>query len=83
MPIPVTLPTQLFCYTGFTVSLSSIFTPLMIFLNIFALLKMLNLAFFPAVTEAACDLELDATVASLSLWELSLFSGLSTGSLIW
>lgn len=44
--IPVTLPTQLFCYTGFTVSLPSIFTPFLIFLNMFALLKTLHLAFF-------------------------------------
>lgn len=49
MPIAVTLLTQLVCYVDFTVFLSSIFTPLMLFLNIFSLLKMLNLAFFPTV----------------------------------
>lgn len=46
MPISITLLTQLFCYMDFTVLLSSIFTPLMLFLNRFSLLKMLNLAFF-------------------------------------
>lgn len=47
MPISLLLLTQLFCYIHFTVFLSSIFTPFMVFLNTFSLLKMLNLAFFP------------------------------------
>lgn len=56
----------------FTVFLSSTFTPLMLFLNVFSVLKMLNLAFFPTVTHVMDDLELNAIVAScLSPWEFS------------
>lgn len=58
----------------FIVFLSSIFTPLMLFHNVFSLLKALNLAFFPTVTDVMYDLELNATLASwLSLWEFSFF----------